>query len=166
MKSSINNSSDFDLDLFFGIGFLWGHFATAGLQIHDEFFFDPIHSNFRSFIKNYPFKRPFEYKLNPYLDDLISNKYVTNPNFDLDSYLNDFIDYAKMGFFSFDRSNINSQTDTKFHLVAYPIIDEQFLMLLLEFYPNRYQPSLREVDEYVQYILENLQKSSFDFPLR
>lgn len=162
MNSRINNSSDFDLDLFFSIGMLWGHFATAGLQVRDEIFFDPSHNNFRMFIKNYPLKKAFEYKLNPYLDDIISSKYFTNPEFKLDIYLKDFIDYAKMGLFSFDRTTINSQTDPKFHLVAYPIIDEQFLMLLREFYPDRNQPSLRVIEDNVQYILENFQKSSFD----
>ena len=47
----INNSRDFDLDLFYRENIYLMHFATAGLQLNDEIFFDRSHNDFRNFIK-------------------------------------------------------------------------------------------------------------------
>ncbi len=81
-----------------------------------------------------------DYKLNPKLKNIIS-KYI-NPkdeshilavlealnlksNKPIDTYIekvyaHSFIEFAKKGFYSFDKSNINDPNDGKYHLVASP----------------------------------------------
>lgn len=121
----INNSTDFDLDLFFRNNIYLMHFATAGLQVKDEIFFDTSHNDFRNFIKNFSPPR-FKHQLNPALDDIISVKRENNKDFNAKLYTADFINYAEMGIFSFDRTFIERTDDTNFHLVAYPILDENY----------------------------------------
>ncbi|WP_125719601.1 hypothetical protein [Flavobacterium ustbae] len=56
-------------------------------------------------------------------------KYITNPNLSeilglnqlqLESYLTDFVEIAKKGICSFDKTNINNPEDQTYHLVAWP----------------------------------------------
>jgi hypothetical protein len=128
----INNSSDFDLDLFFNLDAFFVHVATAGLQIRDEIFFNTYHNDFRNFIKNFS-RTPFQYKLNPSLEKIISFKREINPNFDFKLYTDDFIEYAKLGLFSFDRTYIERNNDYNFHLVAYPIFDSGYNDIIEKF---------------------------------
>jgi hypothetical protein len=162
----INNSSNFDLDLFFlckKFEFMC-HFATGGLQVSDKFFFTDSHNIIRNNILNNKFK--FEYRLNPNLEKIIANKREIDPNFDLEYYTRDFIKYAQSGLFSFDRTNLSDSTSYFFHLVAYPVItrdnireiheylkDSDIFLLFINrldftFYMNRYadiHDSIKEI---------------------
>lgn len=165
MKDKLNNSSDFDLDLFIPNGILICHFATAGLQIQDEIFFDGFHNEFRNRIKNYDFIKPFKFIVNPSLDEIISSKYEANKEFNKENYLKDFINYAEMGLFSFDRTNINSQYDTEFHLVAYPVLDEEYRMFIHGITGRFVDMNFDELNAIIDLqVQENLNKS-FNYPL-
>jgi hypothetical protein len=136
----INNSSDFDLDLFFCCKYFpfMCHFATAGFQISDENFFTSYHNDFRNKILNKnTFK--FKYNLNPNLEKIIANKREIDPEFDFENYTRDFIKYAQYGLFSFDRTYLDDLKSDYFHLVAYPIIDSYNRDIILEnFYENHF----------------------------
>lgn len=58
----------------------------------------------------------FEYEINPQLEEF---KFFENELQRLE-YLSDFIEFAKRGLYSFDKSNINSFEHSGYHLVAYP----------------------------------------------
>ncbi|WP_228377352.1 hypothetical protein, partial [Chryseobacterium indologenes] len=90
----INNSSDFDLDLFFKSELFFMHFATAGLQISDENFFENNHNDFRYFLKNLSVP-PFKYELNPNLRERLSFKREIDKEYKSELYTMDFISYAK-----------------------------------------------------------------------
>ncbi|UUC44029.1 hypothetical protein [Flavobacterium cerinum] len=135
----INNSSDFDLDLFFSckcFPFIC-HFATGGLKISDENFFTQYHNNLRNkTLNNNPFK--FEYRLNPNLEKIIANKREIDPEFDFENYTRDFIKYAQFGFFSFDRTYLDAPDSNLFHLVAYPIIDNHNRFEMFQYFKEDY----------------------------
>lgn len=157
----INNSSDFDLDLFFGNNIFLMHFATAGLQVNDEIFFSSSHNNFRNFLKNFSQTR-FEYKLNPFLEEIISSKRETNPNFDFELYTADFITYAKFGLFSFDRTFIGQNDDNNFHLVAYPILNDSYNNLINNIYNVNINLDYNLVNEDIVQSVNNYFKRSFN----
>lgn len=135
----INNSLDFDLDLFFICSYYFffkypfiGHFATGGLKVSDKNFFTNNHNDFRSHIlSNKGLK--FEYKLNPNLEKIISYKREIDTEFNLENYTRDFIKYAQCGLFSFDRTYIDDSIKDSFHLVAYPIINSFNEEILFEY---------------------------------
>lgn len=118
----LNNSSDFDLDLFFRNDFFLMHFATAGLHISDSNFFNNNHNDTRYFLKNLSLP-PFKFELNPNLQEILSIKSETDREFNVELYTADFIRYAQKGLFSYDRTFIENSSDIHFHLVAYPILN-------------------------------------------
>lgn len=135
----INNSSDFDLDLFFCCRYFpfMCHIATGGFQISDENFFTNFHNDFRNQILNKnTFK--FEYNLNPNLEKIIANKREIDPEFDFENYTRDFIKYAQCGLFSFDRTYLDDLKSDYFHLVAYPIINDYNIDIILEYFNENY----------------------------
>jgi len=155
----MNNSSDFDLDLFFKTDFLFLHVATAGLQVNDEIFFNSSHNDFRNLLKNISLT-PFQYKLNPFLQEIISSKRETNTNFNFEFYIADFIKYAQLGLFSFDRTFINNNEDNNFHLVAYPILDDSYNMLINHIYGINLNLDYNQINNIVTgFIHDNLNRS-------
>jgi len=160
----INNSSDFDLDLFFRIDPLLMHVATAGLKVNDEIFFNRANNNFRNFLKNFT-QTPFEYKLNPFLQEIISFKREINPNFDFDLYTTDFITYAQFGLFSFDRTFIEKNGDNNFHLVAYPILDESYSKLINRINNNNNSLDYNLLNNDIGQFVNNYNNHSFRFNL-
>lgn len=58
----------------------------------------------------------FDYEINPLLEGIKSFDNETQ-RFD---YISDFVEFAKRGLYSFDKSNINNFEDNNYHLVAYP----------------------------------------------
>lgn len=120
-------SINYDLDLFKDFGGFFLHFATAGGYIPENIISNPIHNQIRSFLLNQN-SLNFEYKVNPFLDEILSLKFeaqnINKEDFNREAYLHDFISYAKKGCFSFDRTFISNHFDRKFHLVAYPIFTE------------------------------------------
>lgn len=119
-----NASFAYDLDLFLTDP-LWGkiHLATAGGYVRDEIFNDPQHLEIKIDLQK-SMNIDFKYKINPNLDKILK---LSNPEFNLkkfnrQTYLSDFIFYAKKGYFSFDKTYVNKPLDFHYHLVAYPII--------------------------------------------
>lgn len=144
-------STDFDFDLFFmGHVFLYhmdyfpfslffrppfwpifpcAHIATAGGEVSKNLYEDPIHFQIRKKVKNLPPEMKMEWKLNPYINEIFAKKRMSDNEeytFDQELYTHDFIEYAKCGFFSFDRTNLNSPYDKNYHLVAYPVFNENY----------------------------------------
>ncbi|WP_199155461.1 hypothetical protein [Chromobacterium sp. ASV23] len=105
------------------------HIATAGGVVSKDVYENPVHFQIRKKVKNLPSEMKMEWKLNPYLDEIFAEKKKFNNEeyaFDEESYKHDFIEYAKCGFFSFDRTNLNDPSDSKYHLVAYPVFNENY----------------------------------------
>lgn len=105
------------------------HIATAGAAgIHEKFYKVSNHSKIRKKIRQCPGNLICNYEISPNLDKILAEKRsflisdrVLNPGpIDKDQYLLSFEDYAKHGFFSFDRTNIHDPEDDRYHLVAYP----------------------------------------------
>lgn len=124
---------NYDYDLFFRCEGLTFHLATAGGYVSEEILASSQHVRIRSLLLNRNFPE-LDYKLNPALDEILSIKFESqkiNPDtFDRESYLHDFIMYAKRGCFSFDRTFITDHFDEKYHLVAYPIFRENSFRVL------------------------------------
>ncbi|WP_270658454.1 MULTISPECIES: hypothetical protein [unclassified Aeromonas] len=136
------NPTEFDLDLFFSPIFyhkktspLLLHLATAGGIVSEKVYKNPVHDNIRYKIKNMPMNLKLRYELSPKIEHIIQLKteryrYNDDFKFDKEAYLHDFIEYAKSGCFSFDRTNINDPELNNYHLVAYPIIDKKYFETL------------------------------------
>ena len=56
-----------------------------------------------------------EFEINKKLNEIISYEGTSR-----EQYLRSFENYAKKGFYSFDKTNINNPKDKYYHLVAYP----------------------------------------------
>lgn len=62
-------------------------------------------------------RQQFECKINPNLNEIKRFKSA----YHRELYIEDFVDKARKGFVSFDKTDINNPGDKSFHLVAYPI---------------------------------------------
>ena len=130
-------SNGYDFDLFFRFHFSQHfpsmniHIATAGGDIPRELYSKVSHARARRFFKWVSNNDVLEYKINPGIEEIFFLKEglwrggkaelpEIKYELDRDSYLSDFIEYAKGGCFSFDRTNINEDADGRYHLVAYP----------------------------------------------
>ncbi|MGE8554922.1 MAG: hypothetical protein ACN6OB_13465 [Chryseobacterium jejuense] len=126
-----NASPAYDLDLFFTDS-LWGkiHLATAGGYVQDEIFNDPQHVETKINLRKSTCIADYEYKINPNLDKILrlGDRELDFKKFDKEMYLRDFIFYAKKGYFSFDKTFVNSPLDFHYHLVAYPIFSENNIL--------------------------------------
>lgn len=108
---------DIDWFIFDSTNFNFCHFASAGgklPQIIQEN--DLLNEEFIQIINRSEYKEMFEYEINPNLRDIINIKGDES----YDDYTRDFINYAKRGFYSYDKTNINNFDDMTYHLVAYP----------------------------------------------
>lgn len=121
-----NDSFSYDLDLFL-TNPLWGkiHLATAGGYVRNEILNDPEHLEIKKNLQK-SISTDYEYKLNPNLDKFIKlgNPKLDFKKFNRETYLRDFIFYAKKGYFSFDKTYVNKPLDFHYHLVAYPVLSD------------------------------------------
>lgn len=137
------DSFDFDFDLFFYPlpKFLYSfevhrktsfitrrnhpiHIATAGGFVPEFCYENKFNNRLRSYLKSKQSNKLTEYKTNPELKNIIEQS-LSELTHDtshtaMDLYLHDFVNYAKRGCFSFDRTNLNDPNDTQYHLVAFP----------------------------------------------
>lgn len=166
------DSRDFDFDLFFHFaprGYLAPpiqiHIATAGGNIPQSVYSRSSHSEERRFLKSFPDRR--EYELNPNINEILltkeemwlaENDGAARIDYQLDrhTYLQDFIEYAGCGCFSFDRTNVNDSDDERYHLVAYPRLEREFVTRS----PN--PGYVLDVHEYVRRNFSNPVHFSFD----
>ncbi|MBZ4034494.1 hypothetical protein K6T82_06935 [Flavobacterium sp. 17A] len=105
-----------DMDIFFPCNGLFRlHVATAGGVLPEKLMnLDKILNYNAKQFRSY--KQQFEYIINPNLDEI---KFFKS-SFHRQLYIEDFVDKARKGFVSFDKSDINDPYDKLFHVVAYP----------------------------------------------
>lgn len=156
----VNNSSDFDLDLFLNNYIILSHFATAGLHISDNSFFNSFHNDFRHFLKNLTIP-PFKFELNPNLSEILSIKRELDREFNIDLYTSDFIKYAQKGLFSFDRTFIEDSSDIHFHLVAYPILNSNYNDLMNQIYGFNFYFDIDLCNRYITEMVNDEFRKSF-----
>lgn len=129
------NSTDFDFDLFFRSRYFRSrysrfliHLASGGGTIASEVFSNPAHFSLRKKLRSIPESLKLEYKLSPHIDEILANKArnFESQEFDRQAYLSDFIDFARCGCFSFDRTYLGNSTDNQYHLVAYPVFRRSY----------------------------------------
>lgn len=122
--------NDFDIFLFDREKII--HIATAGGVLPNKL--SNIEIDFRvEALKVNLYRRVFDIKTNENID----KKGITDNKI----YLSSFNWFAKRGFYSYDKSNIDDPLDTKYQLVSYPIYDreielEQFAHII---YPTQKQ---------------------------
>lgn len=137
------------------------HFATAGLQISDNNFYDDSHSDFRHLLKNLTIPA-FKYELNPNLREVLALKRETDLEFNIELYTADFITYAQKGLLSFDRTFIENSSDVNFHLVAYPILDRNYNYFLHEFFGIDSDVDYTQINRFIFDIVNGNYKNSFE----
>jgi hypothetical protein len=123
------NPEEFDFDLFFvccGFSPALIHIATAGGFINRRIYTNPDHAKIRARLRDPSNVEKFDYRLNPNLDEILFQN-ASNSGMDRGTYLVDFVEYAKSGCFSFDRTYISESNNFLYHLVAYPVITENYL---------------------------------------
>jgi len=110
----------YDYDLFIFQSDIKLHIATAGAIIPRKMILlTNNNSEIYDFYNNLDTEQ--EFQINPNLEEIVYNKeLIKNERFTSEVYLNSFTKYAKKGFYSFDKTNIENPYDKKFHLVAYP----------------------------------------------
>lgn len=119
MAYSLIDQVTLDLDIFLKSPFphFSGiHIATAGGVLPERVaeFDIQFDQNAILFTK---FERQYNYRLNPNLNEIV----YFESAFNRELYIEDFIDKARKGFFTFDKSDINAPFDKFYHLVAYPL---------------------------------------------
>jgi len=122
---------DFDLDLFFVpcCGGPMMHFASAGASAMALETRSASHAEVRRSLLRIPSRLRLDYKLSSDLDSILSEKRSMDGIVSQRQYCRDFVEYAKRGCYSFDRTKVNDPSDGAYHLVAFPF-DEH----LEEFY--------------------------------
>lgn len=122
-----NISELYDLDIFIFLPSLKIHIATAGAILPD-YILSLANNNYIIYDYYNTIDSKNEYLINPNLEEIVYKKeYSKRNDFDEKLYLESFIKLASKGFYSFDKTNIQDPLDKKFHLVAYPINnDEKF----------------------------------------
>lgn len=124
------NPTDFDFDLFFKsyICDFFIHLASAGGSIDTNIIASPVHFALRQKLRRIPETLKLEYKLSPHIDEILREKAIATQDqeFDREAYLSDFIEFARCGCFSFDRTHLSDPTDNRYHLVAYPIFRQEY----------------------------------------
>ncbi|WP_433811575.1 hypothetical protein [Flavobacterium johnsoniae] len=116
-----NPSLGYDHDLFIFLPELRIHIATGGANL-PRYIFDLTKNN--HLIYNH-FQQAdvynFEIERNRKLEEIVfTPERILNESFDSETYLRTFDNFAKQGFYSFDKTNISDPKDKKFHLVSFP----------------------------------------------
>ena len=102
-----------DLDIFLKDSNKYVHIATGGGQIPDNLaLLDASSQEFKDLKLDNIFNES-EIEVNPLLREILNIE-------ELENYLEDFIKYAKLGFYSYDKTNIGDFKNFNFHLVAKP----------------------------------------------
>lgn len=102
-----------DLDIFLKDSSKYVHIATGGGQIPNNL---ALLDNSSEEFKDLQLESIFddtEIEINPFLNEILNIE-------DLENYLVDFIKYAKLGFYSYDKTILGDFKNFNFHLVAKP----------------------------------------------
>ena len=128
MGYSILELSTLDLDIFVKDNSKYIHIATGGGNLPKALLnSDAYNESLREILRNIPqfdFDIPIE--INPNLTD------ITGINDEqLEDYLSDFTFFAKIGFYTYDKTKLGNFDDFTFHLVAKPKLDKANLAIKL-----------------------------------
>ena len=117
MAYSIIEQSSLDLDIFFKDEDKIIHLASAGGILPKQLLNSDVYNNrlLNTILTDYSFE--FQYELNPNLVEILA----INQD-ELENYTKTFIEMAKKGFYSYDKTVLGDFTDQTFHLVARPVI--------------------------------------------
>ncbi|MDV6169669.1 hypothetical protein R1T16_14625 [Flavobacterium sp. DG1-102-2] len=134
--------SSLDLDIFFSDNRKLIHLASGGGTLPNNLISTDIYNeDVLELISK--FNPEFEIEINPNLSEIL-NLDKTG----LENYLESFIDMAKKGLYTYDKSNLGNFNDTTFHLVAKPkknpglsILKEKYQMY------NDFQITYTEIPE-------------------
>lgn len=114
MAYSEIEQSTLDLDLFLKDKNKHIHIASGGGKIPNRLAnSDNVIEEFKSLVNN--LEDNFEVDINPELPQILNLE-----ENGIQSYLNDFVKYAKQGFYSYDKTKLGDFDDMTFHLVAKP----------------------------------------------
>tara|TARA_R110002049_G_scaffold60372_3_gene162256 strand:- start:1945 stop:2391 length:447 start_codon:yes stop_codon:yes gene_type:complete len=114
MAYSEIEQSTLDLDLFLKDKNKHIHIASGGGKIPNRLAnSDNVIEEFKSLVIN--LEDNFEIDINPELPQILNLE-----ENGIQSYLNDFVKYAKQGFYSYDKTKLGDFDDMTFHLVAKP----------------------------------------------
>lgn len=116
-----NTSLGYDHDLFIFLPEFRIHIASGGGKL-PIYMLDLTINNY--LVYNY-FKQEeiynFEIERNKKLEEIVyAPERLLNDSFENDMYTRTFDNFAKQGFFSFDKTNISDPYDKSFHLVSFP----------------------------------------------
>lgn len=114
MSYSIIELNSLDLDIFFKDESKMIHLASAGGLLPERLLnSDSYNKNILDIISN--FNSEFEFEVNPNLTEILG---ISQDG--LENYIISFIEMAKRGFYSYDKSKLGDFEDLTFHLVARP----------------------------------------------
>jgi hypothetical protein len=115
MAYSQIEQSTLDLDLFLKDKNKFIHIASGGGKIPNRLAnSDNVIEDFKETVNN--IDNSFEIEINPELSRILNIEET-----ELETYLSDFLKYAKLGFFTYDKTKLGEFDDMTFHLVAKPI---------------------------------------------
>lgn len=117
MAYSEIEQSTLDLDIFFSDNNKLIHLASGGGILPDKLTETEKYNDYISRLMP-SLSTEFEIEINPNLPEILN--LIENG---LENYLSSFVEIAKKGFYTYDRSNIGQFHDTTFHLVAKPKTD-------------------------------------------
>jgi hypothetical protein len=115
MSYSLTEQYSRDIDFYvlnIHLGFL--HFASAGAKLPSIIEGNDLNNEeLHLAVLELPFD--FEYEVNPNLGEILELNEEQ-----LTTYRADFVEMAKRGLYSFDKTKINNQEDQTYHIVAWP----------------------------------------------
>jgi len=130
-----------DIDIFFHDNKKLIHLASGGGRLPKNLAnTDSYNDVVREFLFNS--SPEFEIDINPNLLQILN---ITEEG--LDSYLSTFVEIAKRGFYSYDKSSLGNFQDMDFHLVAKPKSNMKSITLLEKFEINNFMITQSELPE-------------------
>ena len=121
MAYSVIEQETLDLDLYLNDPEKRIHIATGGGRIPDRIAeFDSIIEEYKETVEE--MSEVVDIEVNPNLIQLLN----LNEN-SLQTYLKSFLDKARKGFYSYDKTKLENKQDYTFHLVAKPKDDHSLL---------------------------------------
>lgn len=155
MAYSLLEQHSRDLDIFLSDGSKLIHIASAGGSLPKSILNSDVYNdNILSSISQIDSNSNFEVDINPNLSEILD----LNEN-GIENYVKSFVDMARKGFSSYDKTRIGNFEDQTFHLVAKPSsptnpnilfenyeLNENLIISNLSF-PNDYQ--IFNLSEYV-----------------
>jgi len=108
-----------DIDWFYRINHIWIHAASVGGELPNKVNDSIITSEIQHIVSNLPYI--YEQQQLYFNETFLQQRFEKRENDEaIYNYLSSFIDMARKGFSSFDRTNLYDISDNKYHLVVRP----------------------------------------------